>query len=163
VSVTKPWLNDSPYAPSYETATLEAVRLCVQQAVSKELLGAQNIEFVAEEMSRQMIFRLRAMVYEDPKQRRRDVHRIVEECAHPTWKHALIASLPEAALYRRRFLGYLWDIEPMYANTRVVHEVAVTARGLFPDMSIHYPKELGTIQYMTKIEPLGSRREEWYV
>jgi hypothetical protein len=118
---------------------------------------------VVDEIAHQIVVRLRAYVYEDPKQRRHETYRVVENRAHPSWKHALIASLPENALYRRRFLGYLWEISPTYANTRVVHEVAFKARALFPDMSIHYPKELGRVQYVTQIEPMGSREEKWYV
>lgn len=154
----------SPFAEtSYETRFVEAVQLGAQQAISKYALHGLHdvdIEPVADMMGNSLILTLRAHVYEDPNSRAEKKHVIREQVTHPTWKHALIASLPKTALFRRRLLGYYFDIDPMWGGRRVTHTVTATRRGVFPEMTQRFPETFGRIQYITHFGPGGRYEEE---
>jgi hypothetical protein len=136
---------------SYETRFLEAVKTSVQARISRHALTDVTADMMIEDITNSMLLRLTATVYEDPNVRKTDKHVIREQVSHPTWKHALIASLPKTALFRRRFLGYFFDIDPMWGGRRITHTVEVTRRGVFPD--VRYPDSFGRIQYVYQTTP----------
>lgn len=143
---------------SYETAVLEKLKLSISHAVSRQMLsGIQGIsvDSMVSEITDSLLLRLRAFVLNDPKRNFNKVYEFSYVQAHPTWKHALVASLPEGS-FRRRWCHFFWDIPLDYKNTRVTQRVEVDVKGIFPESTMQYPDSLGPIHYVTHINPLGA-------
>src|SRR4051812_46268107 len=92
--------NQPPIAVAFTEILLRKIRLRVSGALSPYVLREARPEIVMDRMSDQLIVSLdpHVMGQEETK-----TYRIVEESIYPTWKHHLIASLPERS-WRRRYL-----------------------------------------------------------
>jgi len=130
---------------NYETHLFEMMQLNVRQALSRNMLqGLTGVraEQMIEHMSNQIIMQLRAFVLADPRRDYRKTHTFTYLAAHPTWKHQLVASLPEGS-FRRRWCHYFWEIPFDYANTKVTKTVDVHVPTIFPESTMRYPEQLG--------------------
>ncbi len=71
--------------------------------------------------------------------RARDELEIVEEPHFPTWRHHLVASLPDG--FRRRWLADLWGMQDNVLAKRRRHYISVEARVVFPDAEVVVPRD----------------------
>ncbi len=136
---------------AFKTDIIQPVKVAMVQRISRQLAASTSVDVIAELVTDTYMVKLQSLVYEDPRKHTIKDYVVEEELAHPTWKHALIASLPVEAQFRRRFLGFFWDISPMYETTIKTHTVRLEGRALFPDMNRVYPNEFGPVQYVTQM------------
>jgi hypothetical protein len=136
---------------SFETKTLERLQVAVNTAISNQMLhgikvGSVESSRMLEMLADRMVYQLRAYVWTDPEKSRTETHTFTYTKAHPSWRHALVASLPEGS-FRRRFLHFFWDIPFDYQNTRVTETVEVFIPAVLPEMQMDYPKQFGRIHF----------------
>lgn len=141
--------SPSPYV-SFETRTLDRVKFFAQGAISKEFALRPEAQFYVDEMAHNLVLQLRASVLEDRTYHDEKTLRFTEQPVYRTWRQHLVASLPVGS-FRRRFLERFWEIDEPN-GTRIVHEVTLIKRALFPGNRMEYPKELGQIQYVVSSE-----------
>jgi hypothetical protein len=158
-------MRTPPAISTFETKTLERLQIGVTQAVGRELPGLRIDSLEASDtlgfLKNQLVMMLRAHVWSDPDRHHNKVHKVTYTQAHPTWKHHLVASLPEGS-FVRGFFHYFWDIPFDYANTRVTEKIEVDVRTIFPENTMHYPEHLGRVHYPVQITPLGAELEAYY-
>jgi hypothetical protein len=138
---------------NYETRTLQALELMARRQISAALLPRARA-YMDHEMQR-LVVELRARIYEDPSQLRRETLRFVEQPVYRNWRQHLVASLPVDS-FRRRFLERFWEIESPN-GTRITHEVIVERRALFPEMREVYPEHFGPVQYVIQTDDIYRR------
>lgn len=153
----------SPEVP-YETLILEPLMLGVRQALSRQMLSGIHVvkgEVIMEHILDQIVFSLRAHVWADPRRDYKKTHKFTYMAAHPSWKHHLMASLPEGS-FRRRWCHYFWEIPFDYANTRVTETIEVHVPTIFPENTMQYPDHLGRAHHPIQIINTGTLREPLY-
>lgn len=147
----------------FETKILERIRLGVTVAISNQLLHGVRIDSIDANhelgsLRDRLVMRIRAHVWSDPERDYHKTHTFTYAKAHPTWKHHLVASLPEGS-FRRGWCHYFWGIPFDYANTLVTEKVEVHVPSIFPENTYHYPEHLGRVHHPISITPLGRTEE----
>lgn len=145
----------------FTTKVLERLDLGIRTAISKYMLHGvrhEALEPILDDMAQSIVLRLRAHVWSDPERDYRKTHEVTYTQAHPTWKHHLVASLPEKSWWRG-FLHYFWDIPTDYANKRITEKIEVHVPSIFPENTYHYPEHLGRVHHPISITPLGRIEE----
>lgn len=140
-----------PTMQSFETKVLHRLELGMRQAITRELMGVHidKVDQMVDMMVNQMVYQVRAHVWSDPDQEHQKTYKIKTDPVFKSWKHHLIASLPEGS-GRRRFLQLLWDIEDA-APVQATHTVTVKVPAVFPENRMRYPDDLGSVHYPIQI------------
>lgn len=118
------------------------------------MLHDARVDVVEDHVSQALVARLEAAIWSDPEKTLRQEWKHTDEVRHPSWKHALIADLPDEALYRRRFFGYLWDIDPAYKGRLRRRTLGFERRVIFPEMRNAYPESFGRVAYAVQTNPM---------
>lgn len=140
----------------WETHTLEALKVALMQRLSRQLLSGLNnitVDHMVDMMVDQIVLKISATVWSDPAKSHTETVTITERNAHPSWKHAKIAELPEGS-FRRRFWGNLYEIDPDYKTTTIEHKLTVHVPAVFPENTMQYPEHLGRVSYPISITRL---------
>lgn len=125
---------------SYETLTLDKIPFRVRGAISRYAMRHGELRHYEERHLDQMVYEINTHVL---GKRAHDDIEIVEEPFYPSWRHQLVASLPDG--FVRRWLTHFWGFEDNKLARQRRHHVSVEARCVFPDAEIVVPKEtLGT-------------------
>lgn len=129
-----------------ETKTLDRVKVQATAMISPEFALRPEVDFHIDHMTQRLLVQLRASVLEDRTYHDEKVLRFTEQPVYRTWRQHLVASLPVGS-FRRRFLERFWEIDEPN-GTRIVHEVTLIKRALFPGDTMQYPDHLGQVQYV---------------
>ena len=128
-----------PEAIAFRRLVLHKIKLRSHQAISPYVLRNADAQMIMDHVARQMVAQLDSHVLAESKTQ---THTIVEQPVYPSWKHHLLASLPETS-FRRRFLERFWDLEDEPLAKRITHQVTANAHRAFPENTQQYPKDLG--------------------
>lgn len=139
---------------TFQTMVLEKVKVQANAMLSPEFALRPDVRVHLDHMTQRLMLQLRAEVLEDPRHRDVKTLRFTEQPVYRNWKQHLVASLPVDS-FRRRFLERFWEIDEPN-GTRIVHEVTVDKRAVFPGNRMEYPKDLGPVQYVV------SDRSDWW-
>ncbi len=138
------------------TATLERISLGVRVALSRQFLhGVElNDSYASTELDAladRIALQLNASVWSDPSISHNKTYELTYE-KHPTWKHALVASLPMGSL-RRRWCCFFWHIPLGYVATKVTQYVNVHVPAVLPEMQARFPNDFGRVMFPISITP----------
>lgn len=131
---------------SFETLTLDRVKVQAQAAMSREFTVMPDARFMVDDMTNRLLVQLQAEVLEDRRYHDEETLRFVEQPVYRSWKQHLVASLPPDSI-RRRILERFWEIDEPN-GTRITHEVTLVKRAVFPGNRTQYPPDLGPVQYV---------------
>lgn len=135
---------------TFQIKTLDRVKFHATGAISKEFALRPEAQFYVDEMTQNLVLSLRASVLEDRTYHDEKVLRFAEQPVYRTWRQHLVASLPVGS-FRRRILERFWEIDEPN-GTKIVHEVTLIKRALFPGSRMEYPDHLGQVQYVVSSE-----------
>lgn len=146
------------YEAEFSTLVLERARFKASSMVTRQLLANADVRQMVDMMSDRLLVHLEAEVLEDRNLRRSIDYQVTEDPVYDSWRHWLVASLPVNS-FRRRFLAYLWEIDPLYKGRRRIHELHIQRRGLFPENTMRYPDSLGRVHMPVSFD-VGERYED---
>lgn len=145
-------LPDDRYPPvKFTTREVPTQKIAMASRVSRQFLMDPKIDHVEEHVTDALWVRLSGYVFGEAMDAEAEV---VEEPIWPSWKHQLVASLPEG--FVRRWLTYFWGFDDNKLAIRRRHKIHVHAHCVFPDAEIVVPQsQLGRPYRFASVEPIG--------
>ena len=149
--------NDYAFPPDpvmhYREKTLEAIRLAVITRLNNQLLhGVQRVEMdsMVDLMVDQTVMKLEAVVWSDPSQSHTEEVALSVPSGHPTWKHQLVANLPENS-FRRRWMCFFYGIPLDYKAAKITKTFKVHVPAVLPELQRELPPDFGRYHFPIQI------------
>jgi hypothetical protein len=129
-------LTAEPYI-EWSDVLLERLKVAATGSITKQALAdTAAAATMVDHLRDLLMFKLESYVTVDPRGRRKEHYTLVSDPVYPSWRHQLLAELPEGGL-RQRVLGRLFGIDPtqpLGKRHRLVLDIAQEV--IFPEHAL---------------------------